>query len=220
MPSKYAIDAVQAIVNGRYDEAADALDRLAAYEATRPCVDPISPSVDLRARVAAIGKGIYGGNSDPNRCVCAEKETGHYAGTPHRHYEEPPFACARCACSAYAPAVSPPAPVEVPGEAVERSELGARYVARAAARLTAQTWNTRASAADAISDACITAALPHLRAALLREARAKVYALHETIKVDDPLEAGIHCGLAMAQSALSAPPTAPASAPTQPKEKP
>lgn len=27
-------------------------------------------------RVEAIWKGLRGGNSDPNRCVCAEKETG------------------------------------------------------------------------------------------------------------------------------------------------
>ena len=56
-------------------------------------------------RVAAIHKGIYGGNSDPNRCVCAEKEKGRNADTPHRHYEEPPYSCARCECTAYTPAI-------------------------------------------------------------------------------------------------------------------
>ena len=59
----------------------------------------------IAERVAAIHKGIYGGNSDPNRCVCAEKELGRNADTPHRHYEEPPYSCARCECEAYVPAI-------------------------------------------------------------------------------------------------------------------
>ena len=65
-------------------------------------------------RSQLIRKGLYGGASDPNRCVCAEKETGQYADTPHTHYAEPPHACARCRCKAYDPAVPPvaPAPVE------------------------------------------------------------------------------------------------------------
>jgi len=76
-------------------------------------------------RVEAIHKGIHGGNSDPNRCVCAEKERGNYPDTPHRHYAEPPFACARCECKAYDPAV-PPAPREPQpsaGDARERAHV-------------------------------------------------------------------------------------------------
>lgn len=69
--------------------------------------------LSVAARVAAIAKGISGGSSDPNRCVCAEQEHGRFADTPHRHYEEPPFRCARCHCEAYSPAVAgPPTPVE------------------------------------------------------------------------------------------------------------
>lgn len=44
---------------------------------------------------------LYGGNTHPDRCVCQRKETGQYAGTPHVHYQEPPFSCARCPCKAY-----------------------------------------------------------------------------------------------------------------------
>jgi hypothetical protein len=50
---------------------------------------------------------LYGGNSHPDRCVCQEKETGRFAGTPHKHYDEPPYNCARCRCKAYDPAVPP-----------------------------------------------------------------------------------------------------------------
>lgn len=56
-------------------------------------------------RVVAIGKGLHGGSSDPNRCVCASTETGHFADTPHRHYEDPPYSCARCNCGAYVAAI-------------------------------------------------------------------------------------------------------------------
>lgn len=56
-------------------------------------------------RVEAIWKGLRGGNTDPNRCVCAEQEKGQNACTPHRHYEEAPYSCARCQCTAYSPAI-------------------------------------------------------------------------------------------------------------------
>jgi len=47
--------------------------------------------------------------------VCAEKETGRYADTPHVHYPEPPYACARgCGCEAYDPAVPPVPTVDEP----------------------------------------------------------------------------------------------------------
>ena len=48
---------------------------------------------------------LRGGNRHPDRCVCQTKETGTFADTPHVHYPEPPFACARCKCEAYEPAV-------------------------------------------------------------------------------------------------------------------
>lgn len=44
-------------------------------------------------------------NSHPDRCVCQELETGRHAGTPHTHYSTAPYACARCACKAYEPAL-------------------------------------------------------------------------------------------------------------------
>lgn len=47
-----------------------------------------------------------GGNFHPDRCVCQTKETGQFADTPHKHYREPPYACARCHCAAYRPAVA------------------------------------------------------------------------------------------------------------------
>lgn len=43
----------------------------------------------------------------PDRCVCQELETGEYAGTPHKHYDEPPHECARCECTGYRPALLP-----------------------------------------------------------------------------------------------------------------
>lgn len=58
---------------------------------------------DLAKRAASIRGGIYGAIGDPNRCVCSDKETGRYADTPHKHYDKPPFACARCKCKAYRP---------------------------------------------------------------------------------------------------------------------
>ena len=48
---------------------------------------------------------LVGGNQHPDRCVCQEKETGQFAGTPHKHYDEPPYECARCECKSYRPAV-------------------------------------------------------------------------------------------------------------------
>lgn len=40
----------------------------------------------------------------PHACKCNAKEKhGQYAGTPHKHYDEPPFACARCSCEAFDP---------------------------------------------------------------------------------------------------------------------
>jgi hypothetical protein len=49
---------------------------------------------------------LSGGNSHPDRCVCQTKETGQFAGTPHKHYDEPPYSCARCGCEAYVPAIA------------------------------------------------------------------------------------------------------------------
>ncbi len=48
---------------------------------------------------------IYGGNVHPDRCVCQGTDP-----TPHRHYREWPFSCARCGhknCAAYRPALKP-----------------------------------------------------------------------------------------------------------------
>lgn len=42
----------------------------------------------------------------PDACVCNLEETGEFAGTPHKHYDEPPHSCARCGhkrCPAYRP---------------------------------------------------------------------------------------------------------------------
>jgi hypothetical protein len=71
-----------------------------------PCTWCVETRAAIGRRSQLIRKGLYGGNSDPNRCVCAEKEKGQYAGTPHTHYAEPPHACARgCGCKAYEPAM-------------------------------------------------------------------------------------------------------------------
>jgi hypothetical protein len=40
------------------------------------------------------------------RCVCHDMEMDQYAGTPHRHYDDPPYSCARCDCQAYTPVSS------------------------------------------------------------------------------------------------------------------
>lgn len=55
----------------------------------------------------------WGGRSameHPDRCMCQTEST------PHKHYLDPPHACARCACSAYTPEVPASAP-EARGEA-------------------------------------------------------------------------------------------------------
>lgn len=44
--------------------------------------------------------GRHGGDSHPDRCTCQGDDT-----TPHKHYGTWPHSCARCACSAYSPAV-------------------------------------------------------------------------------------------------------------------
>jgi hypothetical protein len=119
-----------AAADGILEDAAKAVERLwagsgAAWEdAVKPMRDEAMAAVRAlkgryaleaaattagRLRVAAIWKGLRGGHTDPNRCVCAEKEPIHRDGgdTPHRHYEEPPFACARgCGCKAWEPAVN------------------------------------------------------------------------------------------------------------------
>ena len=82
--------------------------RARAQHATPAPVEPEAPPAVHRSQL--IRKGLYGGDTDPNRCVCAEKEKGPNAGTPHTHYAEPPHACARCRCKAYDPAVPPVEP--------------------------------------------------------------------------------------------------------------
>lgn len=48
--------------------------------------------------------GPTSANLHPDRCVCQKKERGINAGTPHQHYREPPFRCARCSeCTGYEP---------------------------------------------------------------------------------------------------------------------
>jgi len=95
------------------------------------------PEASALERVSAIHKGIYGGNSDPNRCVCAEKETGRYADTPHVHYRKPPFACARCECKAYEPALPSPA---VQGEAMALTDERRKQLAEHGMRLLCPQW--------------------------------------------------------------------------------
>lgn len=77
-------------------------------------------------RFKATTGALYGGNDHPDRCVCQRKETGPYAGTPHQHYQEPPFGCARCggACKGYEPEVSdkPSADVLLRGEGERQHE--------------------------------------------------------------------------------------------------
>lgn len=46
---------------------------------------------------------LSGGTNHPDRCRCQDRPD-RFPGTPHKHYEEPPYSCARCACDAYAPA--------------------------------------------------------------------------------------------------------------------
>lgn len=66
--------------------------------------------------------GVRGGNHHPDRCRCqGDPFRGDGAGsnealrrgahnrdpyadtTPHKHYDRPPFACARCSCDRYLP---------------------------------------------------------------------------------------------------------------------
>ncbi len=48
--------------------------------------------------------GRTGANRHPDRCVCQGRET-----TPHKHYDDPPYNCARCGdCAGYVPAVDDP----------------------------------------------------------------------------------------------------------------
>jgi hypothetical protein len=42
----------------------------------------------------------------PDRCTCQSNDD-QYLGTPHKHYDEPPYECARCGCEGYTPAVHP-----------------------------------------------------------------------------------------------------------------
>ena len=60
-------------------------------------------------RSQLIGRGVYGGQADPNRCVCADEESGPFA-SPHTHYDDAPnYPCARCDCKEYRPAEPRPA---------------------------------------------------------------------------------------------------------------
>jgi hypothetical protein len=44
-------------------------------------------------------RGPTGANHHPDRCTCQGDDT-----TPHKHYNNPPYACARCGkCNAYTP---------------------------------------------------------------------------------------------------------------------
>lgn len=49
--------------------------------------------------------GPAGGNRHPDRCKCQGNDT-----TPHKHYDDFPYSCARCMkCKAYDPALPDPA---------------------------------------------------------------------------------------------------------------
>ena len=58
---------------------------------------------------------LSGGAGHPDRCVCQDKPDA-YPGTPHQHYQEPPFECARCGCKGYKPSVKEKPPEVVPPE--------------------------------------------------------------------------------------------------------
>jgi hypothetical protein len=111
---KAAIDGGMFMLLGRSASAAPTSDQLVEKVGPLPTTGLASaaPTEEppreqtIAERVASIAKGLYGGATDPNRCVCAEQEKGRNAGTPHRHYTEPPYACARCDCKAYAPAIA------------------------------------------------------------------------------------------------------------------
>jgi hypothetical protein len=123
-PPAPAADAREPGILGRHwiEPSAAAKARPRNVVTSGPDAGSASAAPTFAERVEAIGKGLRGGTTDPNRCVCAEEEVGRYAGTPHRHYPEPPFACARCECEAYRPAIASAAPTEEPPrEAVKHS---------------------------------------------------------------------------------------------------
>lgn len=75
------------------------------YHNARRMMREHKPPVPERLQRFNDGTGcLTGGNQHSDRCVCQTKETGQFAGTPHKHYDEPPYACARCGCKAYDPA--------------------------------------------------------------------------------------------------------------------
>lgn len=46
----------------------------------------------------AISWGYRSAGLHPDRCICQADDA-----TPHKHYPESPFACARCECAFYSP---------------------------------------------------------------------------------------------------------------------
>lgn len=56
--------------------------------------------------------GRTGGNHHPDRCICQGEDS-----TPHKHYSEAPFRCARCGCPGYTPAIEPPVTDSTPRDA-------------------------------------------------------------------------------------------------------
>ena len=73
------------------------------------CVLPTTLTIEERSRRFNDTTGVLrGGNAHRDRCCCQTKETGSNADTPHKHYSEPPFDCARCGCEAYVPATPGP----------------------------------------------------------------------------------------------------------------
>lgn len=89
------------------------------YHNARRLMRENKPPVPERLQRFNDGTGcLSGGNSHFDRCVCQEKEKGQFAGTPHKHYDEPPYGCARCGCKAYEPAIpAAPAALALRGEA-------------------------------------------------------------------------------------------------------
>lgn len=68
-------------------------------------------------------KGSTGAYEHPDRCICQKNDP-----TPHKHYPDPPFSCARCghiSCPAYKPAVAEAEPQLGPNDqaAAERCIL-------------------------------------------------------------------------------------------------
>ena len=64
---------------------------------------PLERIENFRATTGAISGGI----DHPERCKCQDLPD-NYPGTPHQHYREPPYQCARCSCKGYDPAVPEP----------------------------------------------------------------------------------------------------------------